>query len=132
MATVLNLYTLFLNIPLDAPGPVTNLRAQDVTYDSVELTWQPPSDDGGGTPSFIVDKREHGSEVWSRAASTGQNKATLLMLTPGVEYSFRVKADNMYGTSEPVEVKHTIHMKGIHPLATALSFMLLDQYIPLH
>ena len=96
----------------DAPAPVTNLRAQDITYDSVELTWNLPTDDGGSSPSFIVDKKEHGSEVWSRAASTGMNKATLLMLTPNMQYTFRVRADNMYGSSEPVEVTHTIKMKG--------------------
>ncbi|XP_072021853.1 twitchin-like isoform X7 [Amphiura filiformis] len=95
----------------DAPAPVTNLRAQDITYDSVELTWNLPTDDGGSSPSFIVDKKEHGSDVWTRASSTGLNKATVMMLTPNLEYTFRVKADNLYGTSEPVEVKHTIKMQ---------------------
>ncbi|XP_022091183.1 twitchin-like isoform X3 [Acanthaster planci] len=94
----------------DVPGEPIDLQAKDVTYESVELSWQPPADDGGShIDAYVLEKREFGLESWSRAGYTsGQTNHVLSMLTPNREYRFRVRAENITGSSKPAEVTHKI------------------------
>ncbi|XP_038051694.1 twitchin-like [Patiria miniata] len=94
----------------DVPGAPTDLQASDVTFESVELTWKAPSDDGGShIDAYVLEKREFGLESWSRAGYTsGQTTHVVSMLTPNKEYRFRVRAENITGSSEPIEVTHKI------------------------
>ncbi|XP_016904994.2 muscle M-line assembly protein unc-89 isoform X2 [Apis cerana] len=81
---------------------------------SVSLTWQEPEDDGGckiGT--YIVEYYRIGWDVWLKATTSRQTKATLSELIEGSEYKFRVKAENPYGVSEPSEESDVIFIPDL-------------------
>ncbi|XP_043525688.1 titin homolog isoform X1 [Frieseomelitta varia] len=81
---------------------------------SVTLSWEEPRDDGGckiGT--YIVEYYRVGWDVWLKATTSRQTKATLSELIEGSEYKFRVKAENPYGVSEPSEESDVIFIPDI-------------------
>ncbi|XP_012166068.3 titin [Bombus terrestris] len=81
---------------------------------SVTLSWTEPEDDGGckiGT--YIVEYYRVGWDVWLKAITSRQTKATLSELIEGSEYKFRVKAENPYGVSEPSEESDVIFIPDI-------------------
>ncbi|XP_076374334.1 uncharacterized protein LOC143258755 [Megalopta genalis] len=81
---------------------------------SVTLSWQEPEDDGGckiGT--YIVEYYRIGWDVWLKATTSRQTKATLSELIEGSEYKFRVKAENPYGMSEPSEESDVIFIPDL-------------------
>ncbi|XP_053994647.1 titin homolog isoform X2 [Hylaeus volcanicus] len=81
---------------------------------SVTLSWKEPEDDGGckiGT--YIVEYYRIGWDVWLKAITSRQTKATLSELIEGSEYKFRVKAENPYGVSEPSEESDVIFIPDL-------------------
>ncbi|XP_076286732.1 uncharacterized protein LOC143212160 isoform X2 [Lasioglossum baleicum] len=81
---------------------------------SVTLSWNEPEDDGGckiGT--YIVEYYRVGWDVWLKATTSRQTKATLSELIEGSEYKFRVKAENPYGMSEPSEESDVIFIPDL-------------------
>ncbi|XP_076170609.1 uncharacterized protein LOC143148292 isoform X2 [Ptiloglossa arizonensis] len=81
---------------------------------SVTLSWKEPDDDGGckiGT--YIVEYYRVGWDVWLKAVTSRQTKATLSELIEGSEYKFRVKAENPYGVSEPSEESDVIFIPDL-------------------
>ncbi|GBM43953.1 Twitchin [Araneus ventricosus] len=82
--------------------PKGNLKFKIVEDDEIFLEWNPPLYDGGSEIfNYIVEKKMPGEEIWSRCGTT--HKASLNLCDPEeVEgYVFRVRATNIYGTSEP-------------------------------
>ena len=55
-------------------------------------------------PDYIVEKQEEGTRFWEKVPvlSSGET-VTVKELEKGKRYKFRVKAENMYGQSEPTE-----------------------------
>ncbi|XP_033116214.1 twitchin-like [Anneissia japonica] len=103
----------------DVPGPVANFRAQDATFESVELTWNTPSDDGGSPIlGYVVEKKPENMDSWSRAASTSMTSCMASMLESNMPYKFRIRVDNVHGSSEYVEVSHTISIPEPESLIT--------------
>lgn len=109
---------------------------------SVTLSWKEPEDDGGckigtyiveyyrvsgGDGVFVrvwwnpSDRRfslldnslQVGWDVWLKAITSRQTKATLSELIEGSEYKFRVKAENPYGVSEPSEHSDVIFIPDL-------------------
>ena len=81
---------------------------------TVSLSWREPEDDGGckiGT--YIVEYYRIGWDVWLKATTSRQTKATLSELIEGSEYKFRVKAENPYGVSEPSEESDVIFIPDL-------------------
>ncbi|XP_076247129.1 uncharacterized protein LOC143187062 [Calliopsis andreniformis] len=81
---------------------------------SVTLSWKEPEDDGGckiGT--YIVEYYRIGWDVWLKATTSRQTKATLSELIEGSEYKFRVKAENPYGVSEPSEESDVVFIPDL-------------------
>lgn len=54
-----------------------------------------------------------GWDVWLKATTSRQTKATLSELIEGSEYKFRVKAENPYGVSEPSEESDVIFIPDL-------------------
>ncbi|KAJ7999339.1 hypothetical protein DPEC_G00193360 [Dallia pectoralis] len=97
----------FVNIVvLDRPSaPVGPVEISDVTEDSLSLTWLPPHYDGGSpVTNYIVLKRETSSADWTAVSSYIVKCSTKIMkLKTGLEYQFRIRAENRYGISECVD-----------------------------
>uniref|UniRef100_A0A452HGR1 Titin n=1 Tax=Gopherus agassizii TaxID=38772 RepID=A0A452HGR1_9SAUR len=104
----------------DIPGPPMGpIKFDEVSSDFVIFSWEPPQNDGGVPISnYVVEMRQTDSTTWTELATTvirTMFKAT--HLTTGVEYQFRVKAQNRYGTgpaisSEPVIANYPFKVPG--------------------
>ena len=101
---------IVLDRPAKCEGP---LEAIDTTKTSVTLQWKPPLDDGGSDISgYVIEKCPEGSELWEKCPGIFiQPKATIKHLEEGKAYKFRVKAENFYGESDPLETRTNILVK---------------------
>lgn len=84
-----------------APGP---LSVSEVGSNYANLTWSRPANDGGGRIlGYFIEKREHGSQNWSR--TTPKPIQSLSVNLPNLiedkSYEFRVMAVNEAGESAP-------------------------------
>ena len=117
-------------IVLDKPGvPEGPLEATETTTDSVSLQWKPPKDNGGGDITgkkrtneimentisplgYIIEKCPENSDRWEKVSGVfNQPKGTVKDLETNKKYKFRVKAENIYGVSEPLETTASITVK---------------------
>ncbi|XP_023314705.1 twitchin isoform X11 [Trichogramma pretiosum] len=95
-------------IVVDKPGPpVGPIHYTETTQDSVSLSWSPPLDDGGsGITNYIVEVADFGSENWRQCPGYCPTTHFIAKgLTEGKRYVFRVRAETIYGVSEPLEGK---------------------------
>lgn len=91
---------------VDVPGiPVGPLEPVDTTPNSCRLRWQPPADDGGSPlTNYVVEKADSGSNSWTKVSGYArQPEYEVFGLEPNKRYHFRVRAENVYGVSEPLE-----------------------------
>lgn len=97
----------FLNIVvLDRPSiPQGPVELFDVTEDSVSLKWLPPTYDGGSPiTNYIIQKRETTTANWMDVSSAvARCTIKIMKLTTGLEYQFRIRAENKYGISEHID-----------------------------
>lgn len=83
---------------LDQPDPLKFPTVDNIGYDSLALTWKPPSWDGGSNiTNYLVEKREHPLSSWIHVGSTRFTSMAITGLSPGHQYEFRVYAENIYG-----------------------------------
>jgi len=62
---------------------------------------------------YVCEKCEEGSQTWEKVPGVVSSTShTVRDLEPGKKYKFRVKAENMYGTGEPVETDRAILAKN--------------------
>lgn len=107
---------------LDKPGPPRNLAISEITSESAYLTWQKPEDDGGAVIShYVVQKKDVAAENWVPVCAASK-KLTLMAqyLMEGIQYLFRVAAENQFGRSAFVETNKPI--KAVDPLCKYLVF----------
>uniref|UniRef100_A0A3B3QAD2 Titin n=1 Tax=Paramormyrops kingsleyae TaxID=1676925 RepID=A0A3B3QAD2_9TELE len=88
---------------LDKPGPPAAIRIDDVSAESISLSWDPPAYDGSVVCNYVIEKREKSGLHWVRV-----NKECVCDLTfqttklhKGCQYEFRVYAENAAGLSLP-------------------------------
>lgn len=83
---------------------------KDYTKESVVITWDVPSVDGGAHVSnYIVEKRE--ANMKSYKTVTTECRKTLFRITgleEGMHYFFRVLPENIYGVGEPCETSEAV------------------------
>uniref|UniRef100_A0A8C2FG71 Titin n=1 Tax=Cyprinus carpio TaxID=7962 RepID=A0A8C2FG71_CYPCA len=80
-------------IVLDKPGPPTGpIKIEEVTADSVTLSWQPPEYEGGcSINNYIVEKRDTSTTNWQIVSATVARTTTkAARLKTGCEYQFRI------------------------------------------
>lgn len=95
---------------LDKPGPPTGpIKLDEVTADSLVLTWNPPEYDGGcAINNYIVEKRDTSTTNWQIVSATvARTTIKAVRLKTGFEYQFRIAAENRYGKS-PALLSDTI------------------------
>ncbi|XP_067613922.1 twitchin isoform X10 [Eurosta solidaginis] len=98
----------FQLVVLDRPSPpVGPLVYEEVTANSVTISWKPPTDNGGSEiTSYVIEKQDltHGGG-WVPAVTyvnAKYNHATIPRLLEGTYYEFRVVAENLQGCSDPL------------------------------
>uniref|UniRef100_A0A3Q3DIQ6 Fibronectin type-III domain-containing protein n=1 Tax=Hippocampus comes TaxID=109280 RepID=A0A3Q3DIQ6_HIPCM len=101
--------------PPGAPGkPV----AYNVTSDGTTIRWEAPGFDGGSPIlGYHVEKKDRNSLLWQKVNSTiiSNKEYRVISLLEGLEYSFRVYAENNAGFS-PVS-EQSKHALAISPVA---------------
>ena len=84
------------------------LQCNDVTEDSVTLSWQAPESDGGcHLTGYIIEKSDARRPRWIRVGKIPCDQTSILVgsLFENTEYYFRVMAENDIGVSPPLENK---------------------------
>ncbi|XP_065220483.1 twitchin isoform X27 [Planococcus citri] len=99
---------------VDKPSPPEGpLEITDMTPETCSLAWKPPLDDGGSPiTNYIVEKFEASSGIWTKLSSFVRScHYDVFGLEPNRKYNFRVRAENQYGVSEPIELDNLITAK---------------------
>lgn len=92
-------------ITLGPPSrPVGPILLDEVRAEHICISWEEPNDDGGGEVTcYCVEKRDTAQNDWKMACSTVLGtRFKVPNLIKGVQYQFRVCAENRYGVSEPL------------------------------
>ncbi|KAJ0005322.1 hypothetical protein NQD34_015216 [Periophthalmus magnuspinnatus] len=101
---------------LNKPMPPRDLVVSEVTSESAYLTWKVPEDDGGAVIShYVVQKKDVAADAWVPVAAANKKLSLMaLYLMEGIQYLFRVAAENQFGRSDFVTTKTPI--KALDPL----------------
>ena len=91
----------------DVPSIPLDFRPTKVSSDSIYLVWNAPEDHGGADIlNYVMDRREGKNKNWTSInTSIIDTKFRATKLTPGVEYYFRLSAENKFGTGQYAETK---------------------------
>lgn len=87
----------------DKPDPPAGTPcASDVRSSSLTLSWYGSSYDGGSAvQSYSVEIWDSVDQTWKELATCRSTSFHVQDLLPDRDYKFRVRAINVYGTSEP-------------------------------
>lgn len=87
----------------DRPGPPDGIPViEEVHQNNIKLSWKPPLDDGGSPiTGYIIEKCDLTTGLWRRAGTSRNTQTSVEFLEEHHEFRFRVRAENLYGTSEP-------------------------------
>lgn len=98
----------------DRPDPPSKPTISDVNLDSVRLRWSPPVNDGGSAVRvYTVESTVAQSDVWTKAETSKHPTITLFHLSPDQAYQFRVRAENVFGSSEPSQPSEPCDIREI-------------------
>ncbi|XP_068402712.1 myosin light chain kinase, smooth muscle isoform X6 [Eschrichtius robustus] len=88
---------------VDKPDPPAGTPcASDIRSSSLTLSWYGSSYDGGSAvQSYSVEIWDSADKKWKELATCRSTSFNIQDLLPDREYKFRVRAINVYGTSEP-------------------------------
>uniref|UniRef100_A0AC34QH49 Thymidine kinase, cytosolic n=1 Tax=Panagrolaimus sp. JU765 TaxID=591449 RepID=A0AC34QH49_9BILA len=94
----------------DLPGPVGQLKFQDILFDSVNVSWTPPQQPNGKIFNYIIKYRTYKLEknFEDRQQSTPLNYFLATKLDENATYFFTVQAENGAGTGAEVVGNVTI------------------------
>uniref|UniRef100_A0A3P8WYM7 Titin n=1 Tax=Cynoglossus semilaevis TaxID=244447 RepID=A0A3P8WYM7_CYNSE len=98
-------------ITLDKPGPPTGpVKLEDISAESITLSWEPPTYTGGCPISnYVVVKRDTTTTNWVVVSATvARTTLKVANLKTGAEYQFRIYAENRYGKSYAIDSEPVI------------------------
>ncbi|KAM4888337.1 myosin light chain kinase, smooth muscle isoform 1-T1 [Thomomys bottae] len=95
---------------VDKPDPPAGTPcASDIRSSSLTLSWYGSSYDGGSAvQSYNVEIWDSEDKTWKELATCRSTSFNVQNLLPDLEYKFRVRAVNVYGTSEPSQESELI------------------------
>uniref|UniRef100_A0ABL0EK17 Titin n=1 Tax=Rhodnius prolixus TaxID=13249 RepID=A0ABL0EK17_RHOPR len=108
---------------IDKPSKPKTISIKDIEAESVNVFWEPPSDDGGVDISkYSLEKCEVGKMIWTKVADIEREVRSYAVqrLITNAEYMFRIFAQNPVGLSEPVE-SDSVVIKSIYGKPSAPS-----------
>uniref|UniRef100_A0A3B3HCW8 Titin n=1 Tax=Oryzias latipes TaxID=8090 RepID=A0A3B3HCW8_ORYLA len=92
-------------VVLEKPGPPSNIKLEEVSADFISLSWDAPIYDGGcQINNYVVEKRDTTTTTWQIVSATvARTSIKVTRLTQGIEYQFRIAAENRYGKSSAID-----------------------------
>ena len=97
------LYYMLSLFMIATPSELLNLSVTHITYESCELEWTPPSDNGGG--GKVISHYSVAGTPDDISIITGNTMYTRQDLTPNTIYTFNVSATNSLGFGDPAIVQ---------------------------
>lgn len=99
---------------IDLPSPPRNLQVIEIDASYAVLQWEEPASDGG-TPilGYNLEKKDITRDDFIYVASVGASvrQYKVIRLFEGIDYQFRVYAENQVGVSLPCETLKSIKAK---------------------
>lgn len=95
----------------DIPGPPEGpVEISDIDSDACSLSWNKPLEDGGSNiTNYVVEKCDVSRGDWVTAVSSvSKTSCRLGKLIPGKEYVFRIRAENRFGVSDPIQSERMV------------------------
>ena len=83
------------------PSEISSPTCTDITYQSLILQWNPPSDDGGEPVQYNI------TEITDDISIITDNTMMAIHLTPNTEYNFSVRAINSVGFGDELSIQCT-------------------------
>ncbi|XP_070325106.1 neuronal cell adhesion molecule isoform X9 [Odocoileus virginianus] len=102
----------------DVPNPPFDLELTDQLDRSVQLSWTPGDDNNSPITKFVIEYEDamHEPGLWHHQTEVpGTQTTAQLKLSPYVNYSFRVMAENNLGRSLPSEASEQYLTKAAEP-----------------
>src|SRR5207249_7828442 len=91
-----------------APSPPTGLTATAVSSSQINLSWAPPTDNGGSAiTGYKIERSTDGGTTWTVLVVNTGSATTMYSdtgLAPTITYAYRVSAINAVGTSAPSNI----------------------------
>uniref|UniRef100_A0A8D2GPD3 Contactin 6 n=1 Tax=Urocitellus parryii TaxID=9999 RepID=A0A8D2GPD3_UROPR len=109
------------------PGPPEDVRVEHISSTTSQLKWTPGPDNNSPIQIFTIQTRTPFSVGWQAVATVpeilnGQtHNATVVGLSPWVEYEFRVVAGNSIGIGEPSKPSELLRTKASVPAVAPVS-----------
>ncbi|XP_061901741.1 contactin-4-like isoform X3 [Entelurus aequoreus] len=106
------------------PGSPTSIQVEEITDTTATLSWRPGADNHSPITAFAIQARTPFSLGWQAVSTVpkvvGGHRltATVIELSPWVDYEFRVLASNTIGTGEPSKPSKQAKTKATPPMVT--------------
>uniref|UniRef100_A0AAR2K3W1 Contactin 4 n=1 Tax=Pygocentrus nattereri TaxID=42514 RepID=A0AAR2K3W1_PYGNA len=106
------------------PGPPTSIHVEELTDTTATLSWKPGPDNHSPITAYTIQARTPFSLGWQAVTTVPEEvggrrlTATVIELSPWVEYEFRALASNALGTGEPSKPSKQVRTKETLPKVT--------------
>uniref|UniRef100_A0A673JCI7 Titin n=1 Tax=Sinocyclocheilus rhinocerous TaxID=307959 RepID=A0A673JCI7_9TELE len=97
-------------IILDKPGqPTGPIKVNEVSNNSVSISWEPPDDGGSSVIGYHLESKERTSIIWTKLNKTliTDTVFKICNLEEGIGYEFRVYAENIVGIGRASKVSES-------------------------
>ncbi|XP_063486801.1 contactin-6 isoform X4 [Symphalangus syndactylus] len=109
------------------PGPPEDVKVEDISSTTSQLSWRAGPDNNSPIQIFAIQTRTPFSVGWQAVATVPEilngktYNATVVGLSPWVEYEFRVVAGNSIGIGEPSKPSELLRTKASVPVVAPVN-----------